>query len=107
MPPSDTEGYGSKSGGYFVEPTVIVTTDPKYDCVLAFSIFSWHLQLLYSALTMREEIFGPVLTVCTRMKNSCRRIVTWTQVYTYDESKFEETLSLCDSTSPYALTGQY
>merc|ERR1711990_1242670 len=37
---------------------------------------------------MREEMFGPVLTV-----------------YTYDESKFEESLSLCDSTSPYALTG--
>lgn len=34
----------SKKEGYFVEPTVIVTTDPKY-------------------LTMCEEIFGPVLTI--------------------------------------------
>ena len=38
--------------------------------------------------TMEEEIFGPVLTV-----------------YIYDDNKFEETLKLCDSTSPYALTG--
>jgi 1-pyrroline-5-carboxylate dehydrogenase len=38
--------------------------------------------------TMEEEIFGPVLTV-----------------YPYDDAKFEETLTLCDETSPYALTG--
>lgn len=38
--------------------------------------------------TMHEEIFGPVLTVLT-----------------YPENKFEEILSLCDSTSPYGLTG--
>lgn len=38
--------------------------------------------------TMQEEIFGPVLTV-----------------YVYKDSKFEETLELCDTTSPYALTG--
>jgi 1-pyrroline-5-carboxylate dehydrogenase len=36
-------GY-SKKEGYFIEPTVIVTTDPKYK-------------------TMCEELFGPVLTV--------------------------------------------
>jgi 1-pyrroline-5-carboxylate dehydrogenase len=39
-------------------------------------------------VTMEEEIFGPVLTV-----------------YVYEDSKFDETLRLCDSTSPYALTG--
>lgn len=39
-------------------------------------------------ITMCDEIFGPVLTV-----------------YVYDENKFEETLKLVDSTSPYALTG--
>ncbi|MBX7135663.1 MAG: L-glutamate gamma-semialdehyde dehydrogenase [Fimbriimonadaceae bacterium] len=39
-------------------------------------------------VTMCEEIFGPVLTM-----------------YVYDESKFEETLHLVDTTSPYALTG--
>ena len=38
--------------------------------------------------TMQEEIFGPVLTV-----------------YVYPDQEFEKTLSLCDQTSPYALTG--
>lgn len=38
--------------------------------------------------TMEEEIFGPVLTV-----------------YVYEDDKFDETLELCDTTSPYALTG--
>jgi 1-pyrroline-5-carboxylate dehydrogenase len=39
-------------------------------------------------LTMVEEIFGPVLTL-----------------YVYEDKDFERTLRLCDSTSPYALTG--
>ncbi len=38
--------------------------------------------------TMVEEIFGPVLTV-----------------YVYEDSKLDETLSVCDTASPYALTG--
>ncbi len=38
--------------------------------------------------TMEEEIFGPLLTV-----------------YLYDDGKYEETLRLCDETSPYGLTG--
>ena len=38
--------------------------------------------------SMVEEIFGPVLTV-----------------YVYDESDFEKTLELCDSSTKYALTG--
>jgi 1-pyrroline-5-carboxylate dehydrogenase len=37
---------------------------------------------------MVEEIFGPVLTI-----------------YVYPESKYDETLDICDQTSPYALTG--
>jgi len=37
---------------------------------------------------LREELFGPILTV-----------------YPYPDSKFEETLDLCDRTSPYGLTG--
>jgi 1-pyrroline-5-carboxylate dehydrogenase len=37
-------GKGDKSKGYFLEPTVILTTDPKME-------------------TMCEELFGPVLTV--------------------------------------------
>ncbi len=39
-------------------------------------------------VTMCEELFGPVLTL-----------------YVYDENKYEETLSLLDQTSVYALTG--
>ena len=39
-------------------------------------------------ITMCEEIFGPVLTI-----------------YVYNANKFEETLTLVDETSPYALTG--
>ena len=37
---------------------------------------------------MQEEIFGPVLTV-----------------YVYAATEFEKTLKLCDTTSPYGLTG--
>ena len=37
-------GQGDKSKGYFVQPTIILTTDPHFK-------------------TMEEEIFGPVLTV--------------------------------------------
>ncbi|MDH6533405.1 L-glutamate gamma-semialdehyde dehydrogenase [Parabacteroides sp. 52] len=62
-------GKCDKSVGYFVEPTVILTTNPQYK-------------------SMVEEIFGPVITV-----------------YVYDDNKYEETLELCDRTSPYALTG--
>ncbi len=36
-------GY-DKSVGYFIEPTVILATDPKY-------------------VTMEEELFGPILTI--------------------------------------------
>jgi 1-pyrroline-5-carboxylate dehydrogenase len=61
-------GY-DKSKGYFIEPTVILTTDPHF-------------------ITMEEEIFGPVLTI-----------------YVYEDDKYEETLELVDSTSPFALTG--
>jgi 1-pyrroline-5-carboxylate dehydrogenase len=57
------------SKGYFVEPTIIVTKNPRFR-------------------TMLEEIFGPVLTV-----------------YVYPDDRFEETLRICDQTSPYALTG--
>lgn len=62
-------GKGDKSQGYFVEPTVIVARDPDF-------------------LTMKEEIFGPVLTV-----------------FVYEDADFVKTLELCDRTSPYALTG--
>jgi 1-pyrroline-5-carboxylate dehydrogenase len=62
-------GTGDKSTGYFVQPTVILTSNPHFK-------------------TMEEEIFGPVLTI-----------------YIYKDKDFEETLHICDQTSPYALTG--
>ncbi len=37
---------------------------------------------------MAEEVFGPVLTI-----------------YIYPEGDYDQTLELCDQTSPYALTG--
>jgi 1-pyrroline-5-carboxylate dehydrogenase len=55
--------------GYFVRPTLIQAKDPMYR-------------------TMREELFGPVLTL-----------------FVYEAAKWEETLDLVDRTSPYALTG--
>jgi 1-pyrroline-5-carboxylate dehydrogenase len=62
-------GHGDKSEGYFIEPTVVLTKDP-------------HFRL------MKQEIFGPVLTV-----------------YVYEDGALEETIELVDTTSPYALTG--
>src|SRR6187431_2185365 len=41
-----------------------------------------------SSITMCEEIFGPVITI-----------------YVYEAEEFEKTLTIVDSTSPYALTG--
>jgi 1-pyrroline-5-carboxylate dehydrogenase len=64
-----TGGTADKTKGYFIQPTVILTTDPGF-------------------FTLKEEIFGPVLTV-----------------YVYDEYKFEETMDLVNRTSEYALTG--
>ncbi len=61
-------GY-DKSKGYFIEPTVVVTDNPHFR-------------------TMKEEIFGPVLTI-----------------YVYADKDFEKMLELVDTTSPYALTG--
>ncbi|NOZ63040.1 MAG: L-glutamate gamma-semialdehyde dehydrogenase [Calditrichaeota bacterium] len=55
--------------GYFIEPTIIQTTNPKFKLIA-------------------EEIFGPVLTL-----------------YIYPDDEYEETLHLCNETSPYALTG--
>jgi len=62
-------GKADKTKGYFIDPTIIETTDPDF-------------------ITMKEEIFGPVLSV-----------------YVYPENEFEQTIELIDRTSPYALTG--
>jgi 1-pyrroline-5-carboxylate dehydrogenase len=57
------------SDGWFVEPTVIETTDPGFR-------------------TMREELFGPVVTA-----------------FVYDEKRYEDALDLVDAGAPYGLTG--
>jgi 1-pyrroline-5-carboxylate dehydrogenase len=62
-------GGADDAKGYFVEPTVVRALRPD-------------LKLL------REEIFGPVLTV-----------------WVYEDADFDEALALCDRGSPYALTG--
>lgn len=62
-------GNTDDSKGYFIEPTVIQAKTPDYESI-------------------REEIFGPVLTV-----------------FVYQDEKWEETLDLVNNTSIYALTG--
>src|SRR5437667_267258 len=62
-------GRADDTDGYFIEPTLIQADDPGYR-------------------TMREEIFGPVLTV-----------------HVYPAARWADTLRLVDETTPYALTG--
>ncbi len=63
-------GKGDDSEGFYVEPTVIETTEPK-------------------SVTMKTEIFGPVITV-----------------YAYpDEMSLEDICQTIDTTTEYALTG--
>src|SRR5215469_6776582 len=57
------------SEGWFVQPTVIETSDPDFR-------------------TMKEELFGPVVTA-----------------FVYDDSRYEDTLDLVDSGTSYGLTG--
>jgi 1-pyrroline-5-carboxylate dehydrogenase len=62
-------GSYDKSEGYFIQPTVILAKKPDY-------------------ITMREELFGPILTV-----------------YLYEPGKLEEIMEILDTTTDYALTG--
>ncbi|XP_072888038.1 delta-1-pyrroline-5-carboxylate dehydrogenase, mitochondrial [Hemitrygon akajei] len=55
--------------GYYVQPSIIETKDPQ-DPI------------------MKEEIFGPIVTV-----------------YVYPEDKYQEVLHLIDTSTPYGLTG--
>jgi 1-pyrroline-5-carboxylate dehydrogenase len=57
------------SEGWFVQPTVIETSDPDFR-------------------TMRDELFGPVVTA-----------------FVYDDSRYEDTLDLVDNGTTYGLTG--
>jgi 1-pyrroline-5-carboxylate dehydrogenase len=62
-------GHADDGKGYFVEPTLVRARRPDF-------------------ALMREEIFGPVLTV-----------------YIYEDGDLDEALAHCDRGSPYALTG--
>ena len=62
-------GNYDKSKGYFIYPTVILAKEPDY-------------------ITMREELFGPILTI-----------------YVYEPDKLDETMEILDTTTDYALTG--
>jgi 1-pyrroline-5-carboxylate dehydrogenase len=62
-------GTYDKSTGYFIHPTVIQAKTPNY-------------------ITMKEELFGPILTV-----------------YVYEPKDIEQTLDILDSSTDYALTG--
>lgn len=62
-------GDADDSEGFFVQPTIVRTEDPR-------------------ARLIREELFGPVVTV-----------------FVYPDNEYAETLDLIGSTSPYALTG--
>ena len=64
-----TKGKPDDSVGYFIPPTLVAVDDPKHRL-------------------MREEIFGPILSV-----------------YVYDDADFEQVLELTDSSTPYGLTG--
>ncbi len=62
-------GKCDKTSGYFIEPTVILAKQPDY-------------------FTMREELFGPILTI-----------------FIYKDEEIDDILSVLDKTSDYALTG--
>ena len=57
------------SEGWFIQPTVIETSDPEFR-------------------TMRDELFGPVVTA-----------------FVYDDSRYDDTLDLVDKGTSYGLTG--
>lgn len=62
-------GTYDKSEGYFIHPTVILAKKADF-------------------YTMKEELFGPILTI-----------------YIYEPEKMDETMEILDKTTDYALTG--
>ena len=62
-------GSYDESVGWFVYPTVILAKTPDFK-------------------TLKEEIFGPVLTI-----------------YVYPDEEFDATIEICHRVTPYALTG--
>lgn len=55
--------------GYFIEPTLVHVSNPSHE-------------------VMREELFGPLLSV-----------------FVFEDAQIEDALKFCDSSSPYGLTG--
>ena len=64
-----TGGEANDAKGWFVQPALVETSDPKQGL-------------------MREEIFGPVVTV-----------------WVYENESVDEAVGLCESSTPYGLTG--
>jgi 1-pyrroline-5-carboxylate dehydrogenase len=64
-----TGGNYDKSKGYFIEPTVLLCDDPAY-------------------ITMKEELFGPVLSI-----------------HLFDDEKYDDILKIIDESTAYGLTG--
>ena len=62
-------GGADRSVGWFIQPTIIETTDPRHQ-------------------VMTVEFFGPILGV-----------------YVYEDDQWDETLTLVDTATDYALTG--
>ncbi len=62
-------GDADRTQGWFIRPTIVECEDPGF-------------------VTMREEIFGPVLSV-----------------HVYEDARLDEALTACDEGSPYGLTG--
>jgi 1-pyrroline-5-carboxylate dehydrogenase len=62
-------GNCDRSEGWFIEPTLLETTDPRHQI-------------------MTVEFFGPILSA-----------------YVYEDSQWDDVLTLVDTASPYALTG--
>ncbi|KAL6355207.1 hypothetical protein LRP88_11456 [Fusarium phalaenopsidis] len=62
-------GHTDKSEGWYIQPTILQTTNPHHDM-------------------LKTEFFGPLLTV-----------------YVYPDVEYEQTLSLIDKSTKFALTG--
>ena len=62
-------GEAQSDEGYFIRPTIVEAAKADY-------------------FTMKEELFGPVLTV-----------------HVFDDRNFDDVLAQCEATSPYGLTG--
>lgn len=82
-------GKCDNSKGWFIEPTIVQTMDP--------------LDKIHT-----EEIFGPVVSVCTSSRSSfdvISNIFLYLQIYVYKDKNLDETMKLVDESTAFALTG--